>query len=69
MEVSQDDDIAHAVRDAVLEILALPHAANLFRGIWQPQQVETLRLKLHESIGVPLDPLAIVNDSPLKRRI
>ena len=69
LEIAQEDDLAHAVFDAILEILALPHGANLYRGVWQPDQIETLRLKLHQSIGVSMDPRALPNDSPLKRRI
>ena len=67
--VSHEDDLFHAVFDAVLEILAQPHGANLYRGLWQPAQIETLRQLLHDSLNISLEPCALQNTSPAKIRI
>ena len=50
LEFAFEDDIAHAVLDALFEVLSEPQGANLLRGIWIPQQIEALRSKLHTTI-------------------
>jgi hypothetical protein len=67
--VAQGDDIMHVVFDAILEIIAEPEGASIWRGLWLPQHIESFRVKLHEAGLVGLNPTHIQYDSPRSRAI
>jgi hypothetical protein len=59
----------HVVLDAILEIIAEPGGASIWRGLWLPQHIESFRVKLHEAGLVALNPTHIQYDSPRSRAI
>jgi hypothetical protein len=67
--IAEGDDLAHAVLDAVLDILQEPDGATLHRALWLPHQIESLRAKLFQSNKISLDPHCFKWDSPQKRAI
>ena len=67
--VSQGDDIIHAVFDSMIEVMAEQHGESIWRGLWLPQHIESLRTKLYLQQIITLDERCIAHDSPRSRAI
>ena len=67
--VSEGDDIIHVVFDSILDVINEDLGDTIWRGLWLPQQVESIRSKIAESAIVTLEPHCISYDSPRARAI
>ena len=66
---SEGDELTHVIFDAVLEIIHEPDGASIWRALWLPKHIESLRTKLNAAGLAPLEPTGLALDSIRSRAI